>query len=88
MAASSADWRRHHGEPNDRNNLSEKWEATGLLPALDPTPPCDYFRLVANDNDFATHNGFQAKCACKGASGVDVDTIFLIVRVALLPQPK
>ena len=26
----------HNGAPNDRNNLSEKWEAIGLAPALDP----------------------------------------------------
>ena len=42
----------HNGPPQDRNNLGEKWEAMGLVPALDPTHPRDVFLLVANDNDF------------------------------------
>src|SRR5262249_29373901 len=33
----------HNGEPNDRNNLSEKWEGMALVPALDPENPNDYF---------------------------------------------
>ena len=33
----------HNGEPNDRNNLSEKWEGMTLVPALDPANPNDYF---------------------------------------------
>jgi hypothetical protein len=26
----------HNGQPNDRNNLYEKWEGVALFPALDP----------------------------------------------------
>jgi len=40
----------HNGEPNDRNNLSEKWEGMALAPALDPANPNDYFLFVTNDN--------------------------------------
>src|SRR4029077_4088391 len=29
----------HNGPPNDRNNLSEKWEGMALVPALDPENP-------------------------------------------------
>ncbi len=42
----------HNGAPNDRNNLSEKWEAMSLASVLDPNLPNDYFLFVANDNDF------------------------------------
>lgn len=71
----------HNGEPNDVNNLSEKWEAMGVVPAMDPATPDDYFLLVANDNDFMTTKGFQV-----GASydaGADVDTMILAYRVTL-----
>jgi hypothetical protein len=73
----------HNGAPNDRNNLSEKWEAMGLAPALDPANPRDFFLFVANDNDFITQNGFQVGAAYKDASGADVDTMFLVYRVTL-----
>jgi hypothetical protein len=43
-----------NGEPNDRNNLSEKWEGMALVPALDPANPQDFFLFVSNDNDFVT----------------------------------
>jgi hypothetical protein len=36
----------HNGEPNDRNNLSEKWEGMALVPALDPINPQDFFLFV------------------------------------------
>src|SRR5262249_54026387 len=49
----------HNGEPNDRNNLSEKWEGMTLVPALDPAFPRDFFLFIANDNDFITQHGFQ-----------------------------
>jgi hypothetical protein len=38
----------HNGAPNDRTNLSEKWEGMGLVPALDPANPNDYFLMVVN----------------------------------------
>ena len=73
----------HNGPPQDRNNLYEKWESMGLVPALDPKNPHDYFLFVANDNDFVTQHGFHAGAAYKDASGVDVDTMFLVFRVTL-----
>ncbi len=76
----------HNGEPRDRNDLSEKWEAMGLVPALDPANPQDFFLFVANDNDFITQDGFQAGAAYKDESGADVDTMFLVYRVTL-PKP-
>ena len=75
----------HNGEPNDRNNLSEKWESLALLPALDPTRPDDFFLFVGNDNDFMTQHGYQAGAAYKDASGVDIDSMFLVYRVTIPP---
>jgi hypothetical protein len=63
----------HNGEPNDRNNLSEKWEGMALAPALDPANLNDYFLFVTNDNDFITQNGYQAGAPYKDASGLEVD---------------
>jgi hypothetical protein len=73
----------HNGLPNDRSNLSEKWEAMGLVPVLDPAHPRDFFLFVANDNDFITQKGFQAGAAYKDPSGVDVDTRFLVYRISI-----
>jgi hypothetical protein len=73
----------HNGAPNDRNNLSEKWEAMGLAPAMDSANAQDFFLFVANDNDFITQNGFSAGENYKDASGADVDTMFLVYRVTL-----
>jgi hypothetical protein len=72
-----------NGEPNDRNNLSEKWEGMTLVPALDPAAPHDFFLFVSNDNDFITQNGFQVGAPYKDPSGVDVDTTFLVYRLTL-----
>lgn len=71
----------HNGTPNDRNNLSEKWEALGLLPALDAATPNDFFLFVGNDNDFLTTNGFQVGAAYN--AGADVDTMLLVYRLTL-----
>lgn len=71
----------HNGEPNDVNNLSEKWEAMGLVSVMDPATPDDYFLLVANDNDFLTRDGFQV--GEKFDAGADVDTMILVWRVTL-----
>jgi len=73
----------HNGEPNDRNDLYEKWEGMALLPALDPQNPRDFFLFVSNDNDFITQNGFQVGAAYKDPSGADVDTMVLVYRVTL-----
>jgi hypothetical protein len=73
----------HQGAPNDRDNLSEKWESMGLLPALDPAAPNDYFLFVGNDNDFITQNGYQVGAAYKDESGADVDTMLLVYRVTV-----
>ena len=78
----------HNGEPNDRNNLSEKWEGMTLVPALDPANPNDFFLFITNDNDFITQSGFQAGTAYKDASGVEVDTMILVYRITLPEQPK
>jgi hypothetical protein len=78
----------HNGEPNDRDNLSEKWESMGLAPALDPEHPRDFFLLVGNDNDFITQHGFQAGADYKDPSGVDIDTLMLVYRVTLPAATK
>jgi len=59
----------HNGSPNDRNNLSEKWEGMALVPALDPAYPRDFLLFITNDNDFITQNGYQAGAEYKDASG-------------------
>jgi hypothetical protein len=73
----------HNGEPNDRNNLSEKWEGMALVPVLDPARPHDYFLFISNDNDFITQRGRQAGADYKDASGAEVDTMLLVYRVTL-----
>ncbi|TGQ69679.1 hypothetical protein EN829_014160 [Mesorhizobium sp. M00.F.Ca.ET.186.01.1.1] len=73
----------HNGAPNDRNNLSEKWEAMSLASVLDPKLPDDYFLFVANDNDFLTQDGFQVGAPYKAEDGADVDTMFLVYQVTL-----
>ena len=78
----------HSGVPNDRNNLSEKWEAVSLVSVLDPAAPDDYFMFVINDNDFITQDGFQAGASYKDAGGADVDTTMLVYRVTLPKELK
>ncbi len=73
----------HNGAPNDRNDLSEKWEAMSLASVLDPKLPDDYFLFVANDNDFLTQDGFQVGAAYKGEGGGDVDTMFQVFQVTI-----
>lgn len=70
-----------NGEPNDANNLSEKWEGLALLPTLEIGLPDDYFLFVANDNDFLTTNGFQVGQSYD--AGQDLDTMFLAYRVTV-----
>lgn len=71
----------HNGGAQDANLLSEKWEAMGLLPALDAAKPDDFFLFVGNDNDFLTRNGFQVGAAYDG--GANVDTMLLVYRLTL-----
>ncbi len=71
----------HNGAPNDRTNLSEKWEGLGLVPALDPANPNDFFLMVINDNDFMTTKGFQVGAPYKAE--VDNDTTMLAYRITL-----
>ena len=73
----------HNGKPNDKNDLSEKWEAMSLVSVLDPKLPDDYFLFVANDNDFLTQDGFQVGAPYKAEDGADVDTMFLVYQVTL-----
>src|SRR5215470_17486407 len=73
----------HNGEPNDGNNLSEKWEGMTIVPALDRANPQDFFLFVTNDNDFVTQNGYQVGAAYKDDSGANIDTIILVYRVTL-----
>ncbi|MDO3433024.1 esterase-like activity of phytase family protein [Rhizobium sp. CBN3] len=73
----------HNGAPNDKNDLSEKWEAMGLASVLDPKLPDDYFLFVANDNDFLTQDGFQVGATYKADGGADVDTMFQVFQVTL-----
>jgi hypothetical protein len=63
------------------DNLSEKWEGLALLPSLDSEHPEDFFLFVANDNDFATTEGFQAGQAYD--AGLDIATTFLVWRVSI-----
>jgi hypothetical protein len=71
----------HNGAPHDINDLSEKWEAMGVVPALDPEHPKDVLLLVANDNDFLTTRGHQVGADYK--ADVDVDTMVLVYRLSL-----
>lgn len=73
----------HNGAPNDKNNLSEKWEAMSVVSVLDPKLPDDYFLFVANDNDFLAQDGFQVGAPYKAEDGANVDTMFLVYQVTL-----
>lgn len=68
------------------DNLSEKWEGLVLLPTLETDRPNDYFLFVANDNDFATTDGFHAGAPYN--DGKDIDTMFLAYRVTIGPVPE
>lgn len=75
-----------NGQVAGLDNLSEKWEGMALLPALDPSRPDDYFLFLANDNDFATTDGFQAGAAY--SDGKNLDTMFLAYRVTIAAVPE
>ncbi len=73
----------HNGAPNDRTNLSEKWEGMSLASAKDANAPDDYFLFVVNDNDFLAQDGFQVGAAYKADGGADVDTMLQAYRVTI-----
>jgi len=73
----------HNGEPNNANNLSEKWEGLAIAPVFDPENPNDYFLFVSNDNDFITKDGFMVGQPYSDASGKNVDSMVLVYRVKL-----
>lgn len=72
-----------NGPIDDNNNLSEKWEALSLVPALDPAAPNDYFLFVGNDNDFITQSGLQDGTAYAHPSGMENDSMLLVYRLTL-----
>jgi hypothetical protein len=76
--------------PSTPTTLSEKQEAMGLLPALDPKAPNDYFLLIGNDNDFEAKDGFadgiHFDASLNGPHGTgDNDNVILAYRLTLLP---
>lgn len=73
----------HNGAPNDRTNLSEKWEGMSLASVADPAAPDDYFLFIVNDNDFLTQDGYQVGAAYKAEGGADVDTMIEVRRVTI-----
>ncbi|OQP88198.1 hypothetical protein BTR14_01715 [Rhizobium rhizosphaerae] len=73
----------HNGAPQDKNDLSEKWESMAVTSVLDPKAPDDYFLFVVNDNDFLTQDGHQVGADYKAEDGADVDTMFQVYRVTL-----
>jgi|GEM_PF-2288026 len=82
-AAQLANFGLHNGPTDDNNNLSEKWEAMTLVPALDPSAPNDYFLFVGNDNDFITQTGLQDGVAYAHPSGMENDSMLLVYRLTL-----
>jgi hypothetical protein len=61
--------------------LSEKWEAMDLVPALDPAHPDDWFLLVGNDNDFIAKHCVMDGQNCD--SPIDNDNRILVYRLTL-----
>lgn len=70
----------HAGEPG-KAQISEKWEAMDLVPALDPTHPDDWFLLVGNDNDFIAKHCVMDGQSCD--SDIDNDNRILVYRLSL-----
>lgn len=82
-AAQLAKFGLRNGPTDDTNNLSEKWEAMALVPALDPAAPNDWFLFVGNDNDFITQSGLQDGVAYAHPSGMENDSMLLVYRLTL-----
>jgi hypothetical protein len=70
-----------NGDPNDTNNLYEKWEGLAVVPVFDPAAPNDYFLFVASDNDFIAQNGFMV--GQPYSDKANVDSLVLIYRMTL-----
>ena len=70
-----------NGDPNDKNNLYEKWESLAVVPVFDPAAPNDYFLFVGSDNDFITTNGSMV--GQRYTDKANVDTLILVYRVTL-----
>lgn len=74
--------------PSTPTTLSEKQEAMGLLPALDPKAPDDWFLLIGNDNDFEAKHGlvdgipFDASLSGPHGTGNN-DNVVLVYRLTL-----
>ena len=66
---------------NGRAQISEKWEAMDLVPALDPARPDDWFLLVGNDNDFIARHCVMDGQHCDSA--IDNDNRILVYRLTL-----
>ncbi len=70
----------------DTNTISEKWEAMGVIPLMDPQAPEDYVLLVGNDNDFLAsvvyHNGEPV-----GTNDIVVDNMLLAFRIGADSTP-
>ncbi|MBL9205442.1 MAG: esterase-like activity of phytase family protein [Opitutaceae bacterium] len=81
VASDLAKFGLKNGPTDDANNLSEKWEALALVPALDPYAPQDFYLFVGNDNDFQTTQGFHDGAAY--AAAVENDTMVLVYRITL-----
>ena len=64
-----------------RAQISEKWEAMDLVPALDPARPDDWFLLVGNDNDFIARHCVMDGQHCDSA--IDNDNRILVYRLTL-----
>ena len=75
-----------NGPSSGATNLSEKWEALTLAPALDPAKPDDFFLLVGNDNDFQTTRGFQDGRSYQ--ADYNIDSMILVYRVTLPGLPN
>ena len=71
----------HNGDPNDNNDLYEKWESLVVEPVLDRQNPNDYFLFIASDNDFITTDGHMLGQPYHDHA--DVDTLVLVFRVTL-----
>lgn len=61
--------------------ISEKWEAMDLVPALDASHPDDWFLLVGNDNDFIAKHCVMDGQRCD--SDIDNDNRILVYRLTL-----
>jgi hypothetical protein len=79
--------------PSTPTTLSEKQEAMGLVPALDPKAPDDYFLLIGNDNDFEAKDGLvdgvHFDASLSGAHGTgNNDNVVLVYRLTLPAGPR